>query len=199
MHFPLIPRFSSLLPLFFFNDTATTEIYTLSLHDALPIYGPLVHIQSDVIHSLHGGASFGVSVSARSLSSAFVHQALLLRPMHSNFSLPIACPDLDYFRFADNSELFIRAGNRILEHGLDYFFSRIDGVKVMPTSNPSGAMKRLTFWPHGSFLFLISIRYPRDSRCAVAVSTLSTSNSSHACVAGVSSGQQSLPKQDCAA
>src|SRR2546422_907219 len=33
---------SSILPLsssffFFFNDTATTEIYTLSLHDALPI------------------------------------------------------------------------------------------------------------------------------------------------------------------
>src|SRR5229473_8462376 len=25
---------------FFFNDTATTEIYTLSLHDALPIYDP---------------------------------------------------------------------------------------------------------------------------------------------------------------
>src|SRR3712207_7139112 len=24
--------------IFFFNDTATTEIYTLSLHDALPIY-----------------------------------------------------------------------------------------------------------------------------------------------------------------
>src|ERR1022692_4753513 len=26
---------------FFFNDTATTEIYTLSLHDALPILGAL--------------------------------------------------------------------------------------------------------------------------------------------------------------
>src|SRR5256885_14748421 len=26
---------------FFFNDTATTEIYTLSLHDALPISGSL--------------------------------------------------------------------------------------------------------------------------------------------------------------
>src|SRR2546426_7383994 len=25
---------------FFFNDTATTEIYTLSLHDALPIWKP---------------------------------------------------------------------------------------------------------------------------------------------------------------
>src|SRR5258708_30297805 len=31
-HSPLIFTF------FFFNDTATTEIYTLSLHDALPIY-----------------------------------------------------------------------------------------------------------------------------------------------------------------
>src|SRR3712207_7435041 len=31
---------------FFFNDTATTEIYTLSLHDALPIfYFPSVHSQ----------------------------------------------------------------------------------------------------------------------------------------------------------
>src|SRR6266481_8910573 len=28
---------SFLGPVFFFNDTATTEIYTLSLHDALPI------------------------------------------------------------------------------------------------------------------------------------------------------------------
>src|SRR3970282_3000019 len=27
-----------ILCFFFFNDTATTEIYTLSLHDALPIY-----------------------------------------------------------------------------------------------------------------------------------------------------------------
>src|SRR6266511_3572503 len=29
---------SIFLSFFFFNDTATTEIYTLSLHDALPIY-----------------------------------------------------------------------------------------------------------------------------------------------------------------
>src|SRR6185437_14852713 len=28
---------------FFFNDTATTEIYTLSLHDALPISGESQH------------------------------------------------------------------------------------------------------------------------------------------------------------
>src|SRR5256885_11968374 len=32
----MLHRFSSFF-FFFFNDTATTEIYTLSLHDALPI------------------------------------------------------------------------------------------------------------------------------------------------------------------
>src|SRR5260370_30293482 len=58
---------------FFFNDTATTEIYTLSLHDALPISGaawaincagpghiasacraagiPLLHISTDYVYS----------------------------------------------------------------------------------------------------------------------------------------------------
>src|SRR5258706_7546361 len=35
---------------FFFNDTATTEIYTLSLHDALPIW---VRNQQPVISRCH--------------------------------------------------------------------------------------------------------------------------------------------------
>src|SRR2546429_1399204 len=34
-------RLPSILSFFFFNDTATTEIYTLSLHDALPIYNQM--------------------------------------------------------------------------------------------------------------------------------------------------------------
>src|SRR5436305_13887702 len=49
--------------LFFFNDTATTEIYTLSLHDALPIFGlhhgPAVEREGDYI-----GAA--VNLAARS-------------------------------------------------------------------------------------------------------------------------------------
>src|SRR5206468_12017525 len=39
-HSHSLSLYTTLLPfyfLFFFNDTATTEIYTLSLHDALPI------------------------------------------------------------------------------------------------------------------------------------------------------------------
>src|SRR6266513_6301454 len=38
---------------FFFNDTATTEIYTLSLHDALPIAsGGVVVLNEDVVRAL---------------------------------------------------------------------------------------------------------------------------------------------------
>src|SRR2546426_4332332 len=38
---------------FFFNDTATTEIYTLSLHDALPIYAEPQ--RQDLRQSAQGG------------------------------------------------------------------------------------------------------------------------------------------------
>ena len=38
LFFLLFFLFSCVFFFFFFNDTATTEIYTLSLHDALPIY-----------------------------------------------------------------------------------------------------------------------------------------------------------------
>src|ERR1039457_139776 len=38
----LLQCFTAGFTFFFFNDTATTEIYTLSLHDALPIYGVVV-------------------------------------------------------------------------------------------------------------------------------------------------------------
>src|SRR3712207_7835795 len=37
---------------FFFNDTATTEIYTLSLHDALPIFSMRCDFPFDTTRSL---------------------------------------------------------------------------------------------------------------------------------------------------
>src|SRR5256885_12224831 len=41
---------------FFFNDTATTEIYTLSLHDALPICGRVFRHPRHARHGRPGGA-----------------------------------------------------------------------------------------------------------------------------------------------
>src|SRR2546429_9608806 len=45
--------FTSIYFFFFFNDTATTEIYTLSLHDALPILDGI-----DVIIGRRNGVDF---------------------------------------------------------------------------------------------------------------------------------------------
>src|SRR6266496_4465239 len=50
---------------FFFNDTATTEIYTLSLHDALPIH--LVLLRSTPIRC-HRAASSGSCTQTKSRS-----------------------------------------------------------------------------------------------------------------------------------
>src|SRR2546430_5976741 len=51
---------------FFFNDTATTEIYTLSLHDALPIFAPVStsvpfagSVEILTASSVFAGESFG--------------------------------------------------------------------------------------------------------------------------------------------
>src|SRR3712207_7300229 len=60
---------------FFFNDTATTEIYTLSLHDALPILnGDLVEALSAGAAALGGGG--GASPDAQvAFAKAIVYNA----------------------------------------------------------------------------------------------------------------------------
>src|SRR5690554_4570925 len=59
--------------LFFFNDTATTEIYTLSLHDALPIFGIAPAIQASQSVAGTGGRTRLEGVSA--VSSPVVRSA----------------------------------------------------------------------------------------------------------------------------
>src|SRR6266498_6005973 len=44
---PPFPHFPLPFQFFFFNDTATTEIYTLSLHDALPISAAMRQLLAD--------------------------------------------------------------------------------------------------------------------------------------------------------
>src|SRR5690554_7379867 len=55
-----------LLLFFFFNDTATTEIYTLSLHDALPISSTAkssITSQTVGIEVMHGGGAAGTAAA----------------------------------------------------------------------------------------------------------------------------------------
>src|SRR5579875_4149723 len=52
---------------FFFNDTATTEIYTLSLHDALPIFDPRRSGRAG--HGAGEPAAFGTTTDRKSTTS----------------------------------------------------------------------------------------------------------------------------------
>src|SRR5256885_7313454 len=49
---------------FFFNDTATTEIYTLSLHDALPIYALFATLIAAAALESIGGLCLGCELFA---------------------------------------------------------------------------------------------------------------------------------------
>src|SRR3712207_8304824 len=87
--------------LVFFNETATTEIYTLSLHDALPICIVYVH------HILHGWSRDcnhpcgNVSLSTRvrtkrnaarrSLVPATDRKSTRLNSSHANISYAVFC------------------------------------------------------------------------------------------------------------
>src|SRR5438876_10407209 len=65
---------------FFFNDTATTEIYTLSLHDALPIYEGSRHGEAAYGEVLH--RALGVRAPQRLRRRSEEHTSELQSPVH---------------------------------------------------------------------------------------------------------------------
>ena len=58
---------------FFFNDTATTEIYTLSLHDALPISSKLGRLNAPIeerVLQFHAMRQCGIQIKDVSFSTS---------------------------------------------------------------------------------------------------------------------------------
>src|SRR2546430_4864275 len=68
-------RPSALFFFFFFNDTATTEIYTLSLHDALPISRPSEAEPQRFNYTTRIG--FGLQISGRGVERSEEHTSEL--------------------------------------------------------------------------------------------------------------------------
>src|SRR2546430_16901789 len=86
------------LPFFFFNDTATTEIYTLSLHDALPICdgdGWRIAITGGSAHEADGIVlALPVFAAGRLLEGVGVTQdrkSTRLNSSHSQISYAVFC------------------------------------------------------------------------------------------------------------
>src|SRR5688572_31726108 len=86
--------------LFFFNETATTEIYTLSLHDALPIYGEQRVLQTGVVagegavahHQGSGGLAHAALLNGKADDGGQVdRKSTRLNSSHSQISYAVFC------------------------------------------------------------------------------------------------------------
>src|SRR5256885_6357252 len=81
---------------FFFNDTATTEIYTLSLHDALPIYAARViedagfTVYDDLMHGF-GGGYFPPVLGSKSRPAGPDRKSTRLNSSHLVISYAVFC------------------------------------------------------------------------------------------------------------
>src|SRR3712207_8027964 len=86
-----------LLMFFFFNDTATTEIYTLSLHDALPIFQvgeapPRVHGEETVRDAGQDRVALGLGEHrGRGLGAGADRKSTRLNSSHANISYAVFC------------------------------------------------------------------------------------------------------------
>src|SRR5438445_7381057 len=73
---------------FFFNDTATTEIYTLSLHDALPIRPSS---EPEPCATGTSGSSTATSGSRRGPRAPRDRKSTRLNSSHANISYAVFC------------------------------------------------------------------------------------------------------------
>src|SRR3712207_8189932 len=78
---------------FFFNDTATTEIYTLSLHDALPISNPSAwHEQCALLPRMEKNAAHLTLVrGGRLYTPERDRKSTRLNSSHANISYAVFC------------------------------------------------------------------------------------------------------------
>src|SRR5438132_14142531 len=73
---------------FFFNDTATTEIYTLSLHDALPIFCERVRSRGAWVHV---DGAFGLWAAAAPARAHLDRKSTRLNSSHTVISYAVFC------------------------------------------------------------------------------------------------------------
>src|SRR3712207_9373210 len=89
-------------PIFFFNETTTTDIYTLSLHDALPIFiveqlrhDDILLLCSDGLHRQVDAAAMAQLLARRqhAAAEALVADRKSTRPnsSHANISYAVFC------------------------------------------------------------------------------------------------------------
>src|SRR3712207_7780034 len=107
--------------IFFFNDTATTEIYTLSLHDALPIYD-YNELPNARLVARHFGTDHHEEVvkpDAISLIPKIVQH--YGEPDRKSTRLNSSHANISYAVFCLKKKIYVRSTNRTPTHHRDAF------------------------------------------------------------------------------
>src|SRR3712207_7591351 len=108
-----------MLSFFFFNDTATTEIYTLSLHDALPICFPrcpaVGHRPTALRRCVHRRGDAGGRLLRPERPDALLETAdrksTRLNSSHANISYAVFCLKKEIRLIVEHSSLTIIVSN----------------------------------------------------------------------------------------
>src|SRR2546430_16762204 len=87
----LVELRASPLFFFFFNDTATTEIYTLSLHDALPIFINVVYGEGGPIGDAVLASPHLAGIHFTGSTGQIDRKSTRLNSSHSQISYAVFC------------------------------------------------------------------------------------------------------------
>src|SRR3712207_8129316 len=109
----------SICYVFFFNDTATTEIYTLSLHDALPIWAWVCYswLTNNAVREEEAtparlvvlAAMAAMLVASLAVPDALDRKSTRLNSSHANISYAVFClkkKKINYFCFLYNTSMY---------------------------------------------------------------------------------------------
>src|SRR5258707_4399253 len=101
--YSIVSRHWIFLFFFFFNDTATTEIYTLSLHDALPILGDTLRTRWVPVSAYEDGSFLVADAGDR--------KSTRLNSSHANISYAVFC-----LKKKNNEEIVIELDPIVTQH-----------------------------------------------------------------------------------
>src|SRR2546425_5178302 len=136
---------SSIFSFFFFNDTATTEIYTLSLHDALPIFDRLAEAfgrarekiqDAHLVIAGYDLEGYGRVVKGRLREQGILERVTFTGPLVGEDKLA-AFRDCDLFVLPSYQENFGMAALEAMACGLPVVLSK--GVYLYPEIEQAGA------------------------------------------------------------
>src|SRR5438270_7857232 len=100
--------------LFFFNDPATTAIYTLSLHDALPILEEIIVHCSQCSPSTLGTHSSAFMATAIRSPACLDRKSTRLNSSHSQISYAVFCLKKKKTQSASGSKCEVQRRRRFL-------------------------------------------------------------------------------------